>query len=59
MQLLDAASGHHLWVERYVRDRSDPLAMQDGIATAISSATLEKLGAGLHASVYKDTTLGR
>lgn len=34
-QLVDAASGHHLWSERYDRDTGDVFAIQDEITSAI------------------------
>ncbi len=35
-QLIDAASGNHLWAERYDRDLRDVLAVQDEIARAVA-----------------------
>jgi len=37
-QLIDVASGYHLWSERYDRDLEDIFAIQDEIANAIASA---------------------
>jgi serine/threonine-protein kinase len=37
-QLIDAASGYHLWSERYDRELSDVFAIQDEIAQAIAAA---------------------
>jgi serine/threonine-protein kinase len=37
-QLIDAASGYHLWSERYDREMADVFAIQDEIAEAIASA---------------------
>jgi adenylate cyclase len=34
-QLIDAASGHHLWVERFERDMDDVFALQEEIAARI------------------------
>ena len=34
-QLIDAASGHHLWAERYERDMSDVFAVQEEIAERV------------------------
>jgi TolB-like protein/Tfp pilus assembly protein PilF len=38
VQLLDAASGYHLWAERYDRELEDIFVIQDEIARAIVSA---------------------
>ncbi|MGE5269722.1 MAG: hypothetical protein ACM3JG_08635 [Thiohalocapsa sp.] len=35
-QLIDAASGHHLWADRYDRDLADDFAVQDEIAGIIA-----------------------
>jgi adenylate cyclase len=37
-QLIDAASGHHLWADRYDRDLADVFAVQDEIAKNIIGA---------------------
>jgi Flp pilus assembly protein TadD len=37
-QLIDAETGHHLWVDRYDRDLSDVFAVQDEIAQSITGA---------------------
>lgn len=37
-QLIDAATGHHLWADRYDRDLSDVFAVQDEIAQRITGA---------------------
>jgi len=34
-QLIDAASGHHVWAERYDRDLNDIFAVQDEITERI------------------------
>src|SRR6266851_7888371 len=34
-QLIDAASGHHLWAERYERDMADVFAVQEEIAERV------------------------
>jgi TolB-like protein/DNA-binding SARP family transcriptional activator/Flp pilus assembly protein TadD len=36
-QLIDAATGRHLWAERYERDLSDIFALQDEVARAVAS----------------------
>ena len=40
-QLIDAANGHHVWVEKFDRDLEDVFALQDEIAERIT-ATLER-----------------
>ena len=42
-QLINASDGYHLWSERYDRELADVFAVQDEIATAISSALEVKL----------------
>ena len=42
-QLIDAASGDHLWAERYDRDLTDIFAIQDEISKAIVEALKVKL----------------
>ncbi len=42
-QLIDAATGHHLWAERYDRDLKDVFALQDEIAGMIVKALEVKL----------------
>ena len=42
-QLIDAATGHHLWAERYDRDLKDVFALQDEIAGKIVKALEVKL----------------
>jgi adenylate cyclase len=37
-QLIDAATGHHLWADRYDRDLADVFAVQDEIAHSITGA---------------------
>jgi adenylate cyclase len=37
-QLIDAASGHHLWADRYDRELADVFAVQDEIARNITGA---------------------
>ncbi len=36
-QLIDAASGNHIWAERYTRDLKDIFKLQDDIVQAIVS----------------------
>jgi adenylate cyclase len=42
-QLIDGATGNHLWAERYDRDLTDIFALQDEISEAIVSALKLKL----------------
>src|SRR5262249_36379934 len=42
-QLIDGASGEHVWAERYDRDLSDIFALQDEISEAIVAALKLKL----------------
>jgi hypothetical protein len=37
-QLIEAASGHHLWADRYDRDLADVFAVQDEISRNIAGA---------------------
>jgi adenylate cyclase len=39
-QLIEAATGGHLWAERYDRDLTDIFAVQDEITTSVSAAIL-------------------
>ena len=43
VQLLDAASGYHLWTERYERELDDIFALQDEIVRAIVAAVPGRL----------------
>src|SRR5256886_17435186 len=38
LQLIEAASGHHLWADRYDRELADVFAVQDEIARSITGA---------------------
>jgi len=42
-QLIDAATGYHLWAERYDRDLQDIFAVQDEIAWRITRALAVRL----------------
>ena len=46
-QLIDAASGRHLWVDRYDRDLQDLFALQDEITLKIVLALQVKLSVGV------------
>lgn len=52
-QLLQAASGHHLWAERYDRDFADVFAIQDDITREIVAALDVKLVRGEQASAWR------
>jgi adenylate cyclase len=43
-QLIDAASGHHLWAERFDRDLEDVFAVQDEVVQKIVATMSGKLG---------------
>lgn len=43
VQLIDAATGNHIWAERYDRGLDDVFAVQDEIAQRISSALTERV----------------
>ncbi len=42
-QLIDAASGHHLWAERYDRDAEDLFAVQDDVTNRIVATLAARL----------------
>jgi len=48
-QLIDAATGNHLWAERYDRDLEDIFALQDEITVKIITALSVQLMEGEHA----------
>jgi adenylate cyclase len=52
-QLLEAASAHHVWAERYDRGLEDIFAVQDEITSKIVAALDVKLLRGEQASVYR------
>jgi adenylate cyclase len=55
-QLVDAATGHHLWAERYDRELKDVFAIQDEIAEKIVTALRVKLTQGEQVRVSRRTT---
>jgi TolB-like protein/Tfp pilus assembly protein PilF len=55
-QLIDALTGHHLWVERYDRDLKNIFAVQDEITKNIITAMQVKLTEGEWARVYAKGT---
>jgi adenylate cyclase len=55
-QLIDAASGYHLWSERYDRQMQDVFDLQDDIALAVVEALKITLLGGQKAAVLKHYT---
>jgi TolB-like protein/Tfp pilus assembly protein PilF len=56
-QLIDAATGHHLWAERYDRDLEDIFAVQDEVTRTIVSILPGRLeDAGLEHAERKQTS---
>jgi len=55
-QLIDAATGHHLWSEKYDRDLKDLFALQDEIAHKIIIELQVKLTEGEQARVSQKRT---
>jgi adenylate cyclase len=54
-QLLDAATGHHVWAERYDRSIEDIFAVQDEITREIVAALDVKLLRGEQATVWRQS----
>jgi adenylate cyclase len=54
-QLLQAATGHHVWAERYDRDFADVFAIQDDITREIVAALDVKLVRGEQASAWRES----
>ncbi|MEJ2587991.1 MAG: tetratricopeptide repeat protein [Deltaproteobacteria bacterium] len=55
-QLIDAATGHHLWSEKYDRDMKDLFALQDEIAQKIIVELQVKLTEGEQARISEKST---
>ncbi|MDJ0819947.1 MAG: adenylate/guanylate cyclase domain-containing protein [Desulfobacterales bacterium] len=55
-QLIDAATGHHLWADQYDRDLKDLFAVQDEITMHIASALQVELTDGEQAQVRHRST---
>ncbi|MHC4424329.1 MAG: adenylate/guanylate cyclase domain-containing protein [Planctomycetota bacterium] len=55
-QLIDTASGHHLWAERYDRDLKDLFAVQDEIVQTIVSTLAVKIDAVERTRVMRKDT---
>ena len=57
-QLIDAASGHHLWADRYDRELADVFAVQDEIAQTITGQLAPGIiAAEMHQARRKDPSL--
>ena len=55
-QLIDAATGHHIWAERYDRDAQDIFAVQDEVTRRIAATTAGRVeSAGTRAAQRKPT----
>ncbi len=54
-QLIDAASGRHLWADRYDRGLQDLFALQDEITLKIVSALEVKLSVGVQNRLVRKT----
>ena len=54
-QLIDAASGRHLWADRYDRDLQDLFALQDEITLKIVFALQVKLSVGVQTRLTRKT----
>ena len=54
-QLLDSATGHHVWAERYDRNLEDIFAVQDEITKEIVAALDVKLLRGEQATVWRQS----
>jgi adenylate cyclase len=55
-QLIDAATGHHLWAERYDRDLDDIFAVQDEITREVVVALDVRLRDGEQARIWSSGT---
>lgn len=55
-QLIDAASGHHVWAERYDRETGDIFAIHDDITCEVAAALQIKLTEGEYARVRASGT---
>ena len=55
-QLIDAATGNHLWAERYDRESSDVFALQDEITREVASALQVELTEGEQARLWASGT---
>jgi len=55
-QLIEVATGYHLWSERYDREYADVFAIQDEIATGIAAKLKVTLAAGSHEQLVRPGT---
>jgi adenylate cyclase len=55
-QLIDAATGNHLWAERYDRESNDLFALQDEITREVTSALQVELTEGEQARLWASGT---
>jgi len=55
-QLIDAATGNHLWAERYDRETRDVFALQDEITREVASALQVELTEGEQARLWASCT---
>src|SRR5438445_259177 len=55
-QLINAATGYHLWSDEYDRDARDVFTVQDEIARAIVAALRVKLSGAANAALVKPST---
>jgi adenylate cyclase len=56
IQLIDAASGHHIWANHYDREIDDIFSVQDEISMNVMVALQVKLTAGKAARLAAETT---
>ena len=55
-QLIDTASGGHIWADRYDRNLDDIFALQDDVTEKIVSVLAVKVGEGEHHRIYDRDT---
>ena len=55
-QLIDAATGHHLWAQSYERDVKDLFSLQDDITKHVATALQVQLTDGESARIYSKGT---
>ncbi len=53
VQLIEAASGNHVWAERYDRPLDDEFAVQDEIAQRVSSILMERIWQDIARNITK------
>ena len=56
VQLVDAATGRHMWAERYDRELKDFFAIQDEITLNVAAALQVELTEGEHARLWRSGT---